>query len=43
LDKFVGANVIPVFPAFKKEVEFEHFRKIISNDLKKVVRKYNIK
>ena len=43
LDKFVGANVIPVFPAFEKEVEFENFRKIISNDLKKVVRKYNIK
>jgi len=43
LDKYVGANVIPVFPSFKKEVEFEHFRKLISEDLKKVVRKYNIK
>lgn len=43
LDKYVGANVIPVFPSFEKEVEFEEFRKIISNDLKKVIRKYNIK
>jgi len=43
LDKYVGANVIPVFPSFEKEVEFEEFRKIINNDLKKVIRKYNIK
>jgi len=43
LDKYVGANVIPVFPSFEKEIEFENFRKVISNDLKKVVRKYNIK
>ncbi|ORX48936.1 AAA-domain-containing protein [Piromyces finnis] len=43
LDKFVGANVIPVFPAFEKETEFENFRKIISDDLRKLVKKYNIK
>jgi AAA+ superfamily predicted ATPase len=43
LDKFVGANVIPVFPSFEKENQFESFRKIISDDLRKVIRKYNIK
>ena len=43
LDKYVGANVIPVFPSFEKENQFENFRKVISNDLRKVVRKYNIK
>jgi len=43
LDKFVGANVIPVFPSFQKEDQFEEFRKVISNDLRQVIRKYNIK